>query len=47
MKIQEFETLINKVRFKINRNAQNYIEFMKVMGIIINIISIINLVFMK
>ena len=32
MKIQEFETLINKVRFKINRNAQNYIEFMKVMG---------------
>ena len=32
MKLKEFETLINKVRFKINRNAQNYIEFMKVIG---------------
>ena len=32
MKIQEFETLINKTRFKINNNVQNYIEFMKVMG---------------
>lgn len=32
MKIQEFETLINKVRFKINSKTENYIEFMKVMG---------------
>lgn len=32
MRLQEFETLINKTRFKINSKAENYIEFMKVMG---------------
>lgn len=32
MRIQEFEAFINRIRFKINGNYQNYIKFMKVMG---------------